>query len=128
MNYTEFLIQEILQYSPEFFQESFEADNLDTLTVEKTPDKPDEIRVTNDHYRELELSDLSDQELEILCTLLSIPEKVDYILLSSDGQQCLSLGLKESRENINVELESMKEYLQGDLTLITSKHFKIQKI
>ena len=121
MEYTEFLIQEIL--SSKIVQtQSFQLDNLDYVTFDLYIDGH---ILLNEHGTELELEDLSINELKTLSLLLGNPPKFDYVILSEDNQW-LSFGKKETSEEMNLEKSRVKdENINSKLTLIFSDHFEI---
>ena len=121
MEYTEFLIQEIL--SSKIVQtQSFELDNLDYVTFDLFIDG---YSLLNEHGTELELEDLSINELKTLNLLLGNPPKFDYVILSEDNQW-LSFGKKETSEEMSLEKSRVKdENINSKLTLIFSDHFEI---
>ena len=121
MEYTEFLIQEIL--SSKIVQtQSFELDNLDYVTFDLFIDG---YSLLNEHGTELELEDLSINELKTLNLKLGNPPKFDYVILSEDNQW-LSFGKKETSEEMSLEKSRVKdENINSKLTLIFSDHFEI---
>ena len=121
MEYTEFLIQEIL--SSKIVQtQSFQLDNLDYVTFDLYIDGH---ILLNEYGTELELEDLSINELKTLNLLLGNPPKFDYVILSEDNQW-LSFGKKETSEEMSLEKSRVKdENINSKLTLIFSDHFEI---
>ena len=93
MEYAEFLIQEILS-SKKVQSQSFQLDNLDYVTFDLYIDG---YNLLNEHGTELELEDLSINELKTLNLILDNPPKFDYVILSEDNQW-LSFGKKETSE------------------------------
>ena len=121
MEYKEFLIQEILS-SKEVESQSFELDNLDYVTFEFFLGG---YVLLNEHGTELNLEDLSINELKTLNLLLGNPPKFDYVILSEDNQW-LSFGKKETSEEMTLEKSRVKnENINSKLTLIFSDHFEI---
>ena len=122
MEYTEFLIQEIL--SSKIVQtQSFQLDNLDDVTFDLYEDG--DTSLVNEHGTELDLEDLSINELKTLNLLLGNPPKFDYVILSEDNQW-LSFGKKETSEEMSLEKSRVKdENINSKLTLIFSDHFEI---
>ena len=121
MEYKEFLIQEILS-SKEVESQSFELDNLDYVTFEFFLGG---YVLLNEHGTELNLEDLSINELKTLNLLLGNPPKFDYVILSEDNQW-LSFGKKETSEEMALEKSRVKnENINSKLTLIFSDHFEI---
>ena len=121
MEYKEFLIQEILS-SKEVESQSFELDNLDYVTFEFFLGG---YVLLNEHGTELNLEDLSINELKTLNLLLGNPPKFDYLILSEDNQW-LSFGKKETSEEMTLEKSRVKdENINSKLTLIFSDHFEI---
>ena len=121
MEYAEFLIQEILS-SKKVQSQSFQLDNLDYVTVDLYIDG---YNLLNEHGTELELEDLSINELKTLNLLLGNPPKFDYVILSEDNQW-LSFGKKETSEEMTLEKSRVKdENINSKLTLIFSDHFEI---
>ena len=122
MEYTEFLIQEIFS-SKRGQTQSFQLDNLDYVTFDLYEDG--DISLINEHSTELDLEDLSINELKTLNLLLGNPPKFDYVILSEDNQW-LSFGKKETSEEMNLEKSRVKtENINSKLTLIFSDHFEI---
>ena len=121
MEYAEFLIQEILS-SKKVQSQSFQLDNLDYVTFDLYIDG---YNLLNEHGTELELEDLSINELKTLNLLLGNPPKFDYVILSEDNQW-LSFGKKETSEEMILEKNRVKdENINSKLTLIFSDHFEI---
>lgn len=121
MEYKEFLIQEILS-SKEVESQSFELDNLDYVTFEFFLGG---YVLLNEHGTELNLEDLSINELKTLNLLLGNPPKFDYVILSEDNQW-LSFGKKETSEEMALEKSRVKnENINSKLTLIFSDNFEI---
>ena len=121
MEYAEFLIQEILS-SKKVQSQSFQLDNLDYVTFDLYIDG---YNLLNEHGTELELEDLSINELKTLNLLLGNPPKFDYVILSEDNQW-LSFGKKETSEEMTLEKSRVKdENINSKLTLIFSDHFEI---
>ena len=122
MEYTEFLIQEILS-SKRGQTQSFQLDNLDDVTFDLYEDG--DTSLVNEHGTELDLEDLSINELKTLNLLLGNPPKFDYVILSEDNQW-LSFGKKETSEEMALEKSRVKnENINSKLTLIFSDHFEI---
>ena len=122
MEYTDFLIQEILS-SKRGQTQSFQLDDLDYVTFDLYEDG--DISLINEHGTELDLDDLSINELKTLNLLLGNPPKFDYVILSEDNQW-LSFGKKETSEEMNLEKSRVKtENINSKLTLIFSDHFEI---
>ena len=122
MEYTEFLIQEILSSKRGQYQ-SFQLDNLDYVTFDLYEDG--DTSLVNEHGTELDLEDLSVNELKTLNLLLGNPPKFDYVILSEDNQW-LSFGKKETSEEMTLEKSRVKdENINSKLTLIFSDHFEI---
>ena len=122
MEYTEFLIQEILSSERDQTQ-SFHLDNLDYVTFDLYEDG--DTSLVNEYGTELELEDLSIDELKTLSLLLGNPPKFDYVILSEDNQW-LSFGKKETSEEMTLEKSRVKdENINSKLTLIFSDHFEI---
>ena len=122
MEYTEFLIQEILS-SKRGQTQSFQLDNLDYVTFDLYEDGDNSL--INEHGTELNLEDLSINELKTLNLLLGNPPKFDYVILSEDNQW-LSFGKKETSEEMALEKSRVKdENINSKLTLIFSDHFEI---
>ena len=122
MEYAEFLIQEILSSKRDQTQ-SFQLDNLDDVTFDLYEDGDNSL--VNEHGTELDLEDLSINELKTLNLLLGNPPKFDYVILSEDNQW-LSFGKKETSEEMNLEKSRVKtENINSKLTLIFSDHFEI---
>ena len=122
MEYAEFLIQEILS-SKRGQTQSFELDNLDYVTFDLYEDG--DTSLVNEHGTELDLEDLSINELKTLNLLLGNPPKFDYVILSEDNQW-LSFGKKETSEEMDLEKNRVKdENINSKLTLIFSDHFEI---
>ena len=122
MEYTEFLIQEIFS-SKRGQTQSFQLDNLDYVTFDLYEDG--DTSLINEHSTELDLEDLSINELKTLNLLLGNPPKFDYVILSEDNQW-LSFGKKETSEEMNLEKSRVKtENINSKLTLIFSDHFEI---
>ena len=121
MEYKEFLIQEILS-SKKVQSQSFELDNLDYVTFDLYVDG---YNLLNEHGTELELEDLSINELKTLNLLLGNHPKFDYVILSEDNRW-LSFGKKETSEEMDLEKNRVKdENINSKLTLIFSDHFEI---
>ena len=121
MDYKEFLIQEILS-SKIGQSQSFELDNLDYVTFDLFIDG---YSLLNEHGTELELEDLSINELKTLSLLLGNLPKFDYVILSEDNQ-LLSFGKKETSEEMTLEKSRVKnENINSKLTLIFSDNFEI---
>ena len=121
MEYAEFLIQEILS-SKKVQSQSFQLDNLDYVTFDLYIDG---YNLLNEHGTELELEDLSINELKTLNLLLGNPPKFDYVILSEDNRW-LSFGKKETSEEMDLEKNRVKdENINSKLTLIFSDHFEI---
>ena len=122
MEYTDFLIQEILS-SKKVQSQSFQLDNLDYVTFDLYEDG--DTSLVNEHGTELNLEDLSINELKTLNLLLGNPPKFDYVILSEDNQW-LSFGKKETSEEMTLEKSRVKnENINSKLTLIFSDHFEI---
>ena len=122
MEYVEFLIQEILSSKRDQTQ-SFQLDNLDDVTFDLYEDG--DTSLVNEHGTELDLEDLSINELKTLNLLLGNPPKFDYVILSEDNQW-LSFGKKETSEEMALEKSRVKdENINSKLTLIFSDHFEI---
>ena len=122
MEYAEFLIQEILSSKRDQTQ-SFQLDNLDDVTFDLYEDG--DTSLVNEHGTELDLEDLSINELKTLNLLLGNPPKFDYVILSEDNQW-LSFGKKETSEEMTLEKSRVKdENINSKLTLIFSDHFEI---
>ena len=122
MEYAEFLIQEILS-SKRGQTQSFQLDNLDYVTFDLYEDGNNFL--SNEHGTELDLEDLSVNELKTLNLLLGNPPKFDYVILSEDNQW-LSFGKKETSEEMTLEKSRVKdENINSKLTLIFSDHFEI---
>ena len=122
MEYAEFLIQEILS-SKRGQTQSFQLDNLDYTTFDLYEDG--DTSLVNEHGTELDLEDLSINELKTLNLLLGNPPKFDYVILSEDNQW-LSFGKKETSEEMTLEKSRVKdENINSKLTLIFSDHFEI---
>ena len=122
MEYAEFLIQEILSSKRGQYQ-SFQLDNLDYVTFDLYEDG--DTSLVNEHGTELDLEDLSINELKTLNLLLGNPPKFDYVILSEDNQW-LSFGKKETSEEMDLEKNRVKdENINSKLTLIFSDHFEI---
>ena len=122
MEYTEFLIQEILS-SKRGQTQSFQLDNLDYVTFDLYEDGDNSL--INEQGTELDLEDLSINELKTLNLLLGNPPKFDYVILSEDNQW-LSFGKKETSEEMALEKSRVKdENINSKLTLIFSDHFEI---
>ena len=122
MEYVEFLIQEILS-SKRGQTQSFQLDDLDYVTFDLYEDG--DISLINEHGTELDLEDLSINELKTLSLLLGNPSKFDYVILSEDNQW-LSFGKKETSEEMTLEKSRVKdENINSKLTLIFSDHFEI---
>ena len=122
MEYAEFLIQEILS-SKRGQTQSFELDNLDYVTFDLYEDG--DTSLVNEHGTELDLEDLSINELKTLNLLLGNPPKFDYVILSEDNRW-LSFGKKETSEEMDLEKNRVKnENINSKLTLIFSDHFEI---
>ena len=122
MEYVEFLIQEILS-SKRGQSQSFQLDNLDYVTFNLYEDG--DTSLVNEYDTELELEDLSINELKTLNLLLGNPPKFDYVILSEDNQW-LSFGKKETSEEMTLEKSRVKnENINSKLTLIFSDHFEI---
>ena len=122
MKYVEFLIQEILSSKRDQTQ-SFQLDNLDDVTFDLYEDG--DTSLVNEHGTELDLEDLSINELKTLNLLLGNPPKFDYVILSEDNQW-LSFGKKETSEEMTLEKSRVKnENINSKLTLIFSDHFEI---
>ena len=122
MEYAEFLIQEILS-SKRGQTQSFQLDNLDYTTFDLYEDG--DTSLVNEHGTELDLEDLSINELKTLNLLLGNPPKFDYVILSEDNQW-LSFGKKETSEEMDLEKNRVKdENINSKLTLIFSDHFEI---
>ena len=122
MEYKEFLIQEILS-SKRGQTQSFQLDNLDYTTFDLYEDG--DTSLVNEHGTELDLEDLSINELKTLNLLLGNPPKFDYVILSEDNQW-LSFGKKETSEEMTLEKSRVKdENINSKLTLIFSDHFEI---
>ena len=122
MEYAEFLIQEILSSKRDQTQ-SFQLDNLDDVTFDLYEDG--DTSLVNEHGTELDLEDLSINELKTLNLLLGNPPKFDYVILSEDNQW-LSFGKKETSEEMDLEKRRVKdENINSKLTLIFSDHFEI---
>ena len=122
MEYTDFLIQEILS-SKRGQTQSFQLDDLDYVTFDLYEEG--DISLINEHGTELDLDDLSINELKTLNLLLGNPPKFDYVILSEDNQW-LSFGKKETSEEMNLEKSRVKtENINSKLTLIFSDHFEI---
>ena len=122
MEYTEFLIQEILS-SKRGQTQSFQLDNLDDVTFDLYEDG--DTSLVNEHGTELDLEDLSINELKTLNLILDNPPKFDYVILSEDNQW-LSFGKKETSEEMTLEKSRVKdENINSKLTLIFSDHFEI---
>ena len=98
MEYTKFLIQEILSSKRDQSQ-SFQLDNLDYVTFDLYEDG--DTSLINEHGTELDLEDLSINELKTLNLLLGNPPKFDYVILSEENQW-LSFGKKETSEEAKV--------------------------
>ena len=122
MEYAEFLIQEILS-SKRGQTQSFQLDNLDDVTFDLYEDG--DTSLINEHGTELDLEDLSINELKTLNLLLGNPPKFDYVILS-EVNQWLSFGKKETSEEMILEKNRVKdENINSKLTLIFSDHFEI---
>ena len=122
MEYVEFLIQEILSSKRDQTQ-SFQLDNLDDVTFDLYEDG--DTSLVNEHGTELDLEDLSINELKTLNLLLGNPPKFDYVILSEDNRW-LSFGKKETSEEMDLEKRRVKdENINSKLTLIFSDHFEI---
>ena len=122
MEYAEFLIQEILSTKRDQTQ-SFQLDNLDDVTFDLYEDG--DTSLVNEHGTELDLEDLSINELKTLNLLLGNPPKFDYVILSEDNRW-LSFGKKETSEEMDLEKNRVKdENINSKLTLIFSDHFEI---
>ena len=122
MEYAEFLIQEILS-SKRGQTQSFQLDNLDYVTFDLYEDGNNFL--SNEHGTELDLEDLSVNELKTLNLLLGNPPKFDYVILSEDNQW-LSFGKKETSEEMSLEKSRVQdENINSKLTLIFSDHFEI---
>lgn len=122
MEYTDFLIQEILS-SKRGQTQCFQLDNLDYVTFDLYEDG--DTSLINEHGTELYLEYLSINELKTLNLLLGNPPKFDYVILSEDNQW-LSFGKKETSEEMNLEKSRVKtENINSKLTLIFSEHFEI---
>lgn len=122
MEYAEFLIQEILS-SKRGQTQSFQLDNLDYVTFDLYEDG--DTSLVNEHGTELDLEDLSINELKTLNLILDNPPKFDYVILSEDNQW-LSFGKKETSEEMTLEKSRVKdENINSKLTLIFSDHFEI---
>ncbi len=122
MEYAEFLIQEILS-SKRGQTQSFQLDNLDDVTFDLYEDG--DTSLINEHGTELDLEDLSINELKTLNLILDNPPKFDYVILSEDNQW-LSFGKKETSEEMILEKNRVKdENINSKLTLIFSDHFEI---
>lgn len=122
MEYAEFLIQEILS-SKRGQTQSFQLDNLDDVTFDLYEDG--DTSLINEHGTELDLEDLSINELKTLNLILDNPPKFDYAILSEDNQW-LSFGKKETSEEMILEKNRVKdENINSKLTLIFSDHFEI---
>ena len=122
MEYAEFLIQEILSSKRDQTQ-SFQLDNLDDVTFDLYEDG--DTSLVNEHGTELDLEDLSINELKTLNLLLGNPPKFDYVILSEDNRW-LSFGKKETSEEMDLEKNRVKdENINSKLTLIFSDHFEI---
>ena len=122
MEYAEFLIQEILS-SKRGQTQSFQLDNLDDVTFDLYEDG--DTSLVNEHGTELDLEDLSINELKTLNLLLGNPPKFDYVILSEDNRW-LSFGKKETSEEMDLEKNRVKdENINSKLTLIFSDHFEI---
>ncbi len=122
MEYAEFLIQEILS-SKRGQTQSFQLDNLDDVTFDLYENG--DTSLVNEHGTELDLEDLSINELKTLSLLLGNPSKFDYVILSEDNQW-LSFGKKETSEEMTLEKSRVKdENINSKLTLIFSDHFEI---
>ena len=122
MEYVEFLIQEILS-SKRGQSQSFQLDNLDYVTFNLYEDG--DTSLVNEYDTELELEDLSINELKTLNLLLGNPPKFDYVILSEDNQW-LSFGKKETSEEMTLEKSRVKnENINSKLTLIFSDNFEI---
>ena len=122
MEYVEFLIQEILSSKKEQSQ-TFQLDNLDYVTFDLYEDG--DTSLVNEHGTELDLEDLSINELKTLNLLLGNPPKFDYVILSEDNRW-LSFGKKETSEEMDLEKNRVKdENINSKLTLIFSDHFEI---
>ena len=122
MEYAEFLIQEILSSKRDQTQ-YFQLDNLDDVTFDLYEDG--DTSLVNEHGTELDLEDLSINELKTLNLLLGNPPKFDYVILSEDNRW-LSFGKKETSEEMDLEKNRVKdENINSKLTLIFSDHFEI---
>ena len=122
MEYTDFLIQQIFS-SKRGQTQSFQLDNLDYVTFDLYEDG--DTSLINDHGTELDLEDLSLNELKTLNLLLGNPPKFDYVILSEDNQW-LSFGKKETSEEMTLEKSRVKnENINSKLTLIFSDNFEI---
>ena len=122
MEYTDFLIQQIFS-SKRGQTQSFQLDNLDYVTFDLYEDG--DTSLINEHGTELDLEDLSLNELKTLNLLLGNPPKFDYVILSEDNQW-LSFGKKETSEEMTLEKSRVKnENINSKLTLIFSDNFEI---
>ena len=105
MEYTDFLIQQIFS-SKRGQTQSFQLDNLDYVTFDLYEDG--DTSLINEYGTELDLEDLSLNELKTLNLLLGNPPKFDYVILSEDNQW-LSFGKKETSEEMDLEKNKPKE-------------------